>query len=61
MGPNFLKFSKDVHVNSTRPFFFLNNKKVIYIFDPPHILKATRNMFFQHNFQYKDELIEQNI
>ncbi|KAL4104785.1 hypothetical protein QTP88_020061 [Uroleucon formosanum] len=35
-GSNFLNFSKKVFV--------------IYMFDPPHLLKSTRNMFFKHNF-----------
>jgi len=56
MSPNFSKFSNDVNVSFTIPFFFLlNNKKVIYnIFDPPHVLKATRNMFFQRDFKYEN-------
>ncbi|KAE9523295.1 hypothetical protein AGLY_016243 [Aphis glycines] len=31
---------------------------VVYIFDPPHLLKATRNMFFQHKFKFNEDLIE---
>lgn len=60
MGPNFFKFSKNVNVNPTRPFFYVNDKKVIYLFDPhsPHTLKSTRNVFYQHNFKYRNELLE---
>lgn len=54
MGPNFSKFSKDVNVSSTQPFFFVNDKIIVYLFDPPHILKASRNMFFQQNLNMYD-------
>ncbi|CAI6376871.1 unnamed protein product [Macrosiphum euphorbiae] len=49
-GSNFLNFSKKVFVSPTRPYFYANEQKVIYMFDPPHLLKSTRNMFFKHNF-----------
>lgn len=58
MGPNFFKFAEDVNVSPTRPFFLINDKKIIYIFDPPHILKATRNIFFQHVFKCGNELFD---
>ena len=49
-GSNFLNFSKKVFVSPSRPYFYVNEQKVIYMFDPPHLLKSTRNMFFKHNF-----------
>jgi len=48
-GSNFLNFSKKVFVSPSRPYFYVN-EQVIYMFDPPHLLKSTRNMFFKHNF-----------
>lgn len=58
MGSNFVSFSKNVNVTPARPFFKVGENKIIYIFDPPHLLKATRNMFFQHNLKFNDNLIE---
>lgn len=58
MGSNFVGFSNNFHVSPSRPYFEVNNKKIVYIFDPPHLLKATRNMFFQHKFKLNEDLIE---
>jgi len=30
----------------------------VYLFDPPHLLKATRNMFYEDNFKFNNEFIE---
>jgi len=58
MGSNFVGFSNNFQVSPFRPYFEVNNKKIVYIFDPPHLLKATRNMFFQHKFKLNEDLIE---
>lgn len=58
MGSNFVSFSNNVNVTPDRPFFQVGENKIIYIFDPPHLLKAARNMFFQHNFKFNNSLIE---
>jgi len=46
MGSNFIGLSNKLQVSPERPYFEINNKKIVYIFDPPHLLKATRNMFY---------------
>lgn len=58
MGSNFIGLSNKLQVSPERPYFEVNNHKIVYIFDPPHLLKATRNMFYQHNFMFNNELIE---
>lgn len=58
MGANFVGFSSGVSVSLSWPFFEENGKQIYYIFDPPHLLKATSNMFFQHKFKINDNLIE---
>jgi DNA transposase THAP9 len=58
MGSNFVSFSKNVNVTPARPFFKVGENKIIYIFDPPHLLKSTRNMFYQHNLKFNNNLIE---
>jgi len=57
-GFNFLIFSKKVFVSPSRPYFYVNGQKVIYRFDPPHLLKSTRNMFFKHNFINDENYID---
>ena len=31
------------HVNSTQPYFYVNNQKISVMYDPPHLLKSIRN------------------
>jgi len=58
MGSNFVDFSNNFRVSPSRSYFEVNNKKKVYIFDPLHLLKATRNMFFQHKYELNEDLIE---
>lgn len=57
-GSNFYAFAKSVNVSKERPFFTVNNKKIYYIFDPPHLPKSTRNNFFVHKFNYNDNVTD---
>lgn len=44
---NFVNFSSSVYVSPEHPYFTVNNnKKIVYLFDLPHLLKSTSNMFF---------------
>lgn len=47
---NFINFSRSVYVSPKRPYFVVNEKEVVYLFDSSHLLKSTRNMFFKHYF-----------
>lgn len=58
METKFTKFSNDVSVSPSRPFFEVDNQKIVCIFDPPHFLKVTKNMFFQHKFIIYDNFVE---
>lgn len=49
MGTNFVKFASDMGVETSRPYFFINNRKIHYFFDTPHLLKATRNCLLKNN------------
>lgn len=60
MGSNFIGLKNNFNVSPERPYFEVNNQKIIFLFDPPHLLKATRNMFFLHNFKYGGNFIEKN-
>lgn len=50
-GSNFYKLAKSVlKITSEKPYFMIDDRKIFYIFDVPHLLKSTRNNFFSHNF-----------
>lgn len=50
MGSNFIKLSELLHINIEKPYFKINDQKIFYIFDVPHLLKATRNNLLRHNY-----------
>lgn len=56
-GANFVSFSKSFYVSPNKPYFEVEGKQIFYIFDPPHLLKSTRNMFFKHNFVIDDSIV----
>lgn len=60
LGSNFYKFANDIGITPDRPYFIINNEKIFYIFDPPHLMKATRNNFFKHHFKFNDYLIDKS-
>lgn len=54
-GSNFLMFARTLGVSVDRPYFKIDGKNIVYMFDPPHLLKSTRNMFFKHNLQINEK------
>ena len=49
MGANNIKALKKVlHVSEERPFFRFGDQEIAAVFDPPHLLKCTRNLFLKH-------------
>jgi len=48
MGWNFQSFTDSVGVKPENPFFIVVTQEIIYMFDPPHLLKSTRNNFFNY-------------
>lgn len=49
MDNNFVKMAQLLGVVNDEPYFEVNGKKIFYFFDPPHALKASRNMFATNN------------
>lgn len=47
VGSNFIKLANN---NST---FTVNEKNILYIFDTPHLIKATRNNLLDKSFRYE--------
>jgi hypothetical protein len=50
MGSSNICVSNILNVIPERPFFTVDGKEVVYMFDVPHLLKATRNMLIKHIF-----------
>uniref|UniRef100_A0A1E1WCZ7 THAP-type domain-containing protein n=1 Tax=Pectinophora gossypiella TaxID=13191 RepID=A0A1E1WCZ7_PECGO len=57
-GSNFDKYAKRIKkVTAEKPYFLLNNKKIYYIFDVPHLIKCLRNNLLTNNFVYDDKKV----
>jgi len=59
-GTNFFSFSKSVYVSPERPYFMVNGKEIVYLFDPPYLLKSTQNMFFKNHFSIDNDITDYN-
>lgn len=55
-GPNFQKLSNMLGISEEQFYFEIDDKKVYYLFDTPHLLKSTRNNFLVHQFKIDEGL-----
>lgn len=53
MGPSNIKLSKNLKISEETPYFTVDNEKIFYMFDPPHLIKAIRNVLYTNNFVYE--------
>jgi len=49
MGANNVKALKWLGVSEKTPFFMFHDQEIAAVFDPPHLLKCTRNLFLKHD------------
>lgn len=47
-----------MYVSSERPYFFVNGSKIFDVFDPPHLLKSTRNNFFKYHLEVSNNMTD---
>jgi hypothetical protein len=55
MGTNNVSALRQMHSVESDPFFKFRNQEIATIYDPPHLLKCTRNLFRKYNVQFKAE------
>ncbi|CAI6353484.1 unnamed protein product [Macrosiphum euphorbiae] len=58
LGSNFKRFATTLGISPSKPYFNVGTKEIIFMFDPPHLLKATRNNFFSYKFQSGNKVAE---
>ncbi|TGZ53786.1 THAP domain-containing protein 9 [Temnothorax longispinosus] len=56
MGSNFIHLSRDLGISTENSTFLVEEEKVLYLFDTPHLLKATRNNLLKHDFQFNNKI-----
>lgn len=52
MGSNFIEMSNILNVTAEDPVFIVGNKTLFYFFDPPHLIKATRNNLMNNTISW---------
>ena len=52
LGTNFQKLLKDLKISPTKPWFMHNGRKIFYVFDTPHLIKAVRNNLLNYDFHF---------
>ena len=52
IGSNFQKLIKEMGITPENPWFIHNGKKIYYLYDPPHIIKAVRNNLINYDFHF---------
>jgi len=58
LGSNFKNFVDTRHITPETPYFNVSGKEIVFMFDPPHLLKATRNNFFNYRFKSENKIAE---
>ena len=56
LGSDLWKASKNRSVTIEKPYFFIDNKKIYYIFDAPHLMKNVRNNLMQYDFYFGNSI-----
>ena len=61
MGTNSFKAIKLLAPTRSAPFFQFQNQAIATIYDPPHLLQYTNNLFLKYDVQFKSEHLENHL
>jgi len=61
MGTNNVKAMKLLDSTGGEPFFQFQNQTIATIYDPPHLLKCTRNLFLKYDVQFESECLDSQL
>ena len=56
LGSNFQKLLKDLNISPTKPWFMHKGRKIFYVFDTPHLIKAVRNNLLNYDFHFENKV-----
>jgi len=57
-GSNFKNFVDSRHITPKTSYFNVSGKEIVFMFDPPHLLKVTRNNFFNYRFKSENKIAQ---
>ena len=53
LGSNFQQLTRELGVTPTQPWFLTESgKKIFFLYDPPHLIKAVRNNLMKYDFHF---------
>ena len=61
MGTNNVRAMKLLGSTWGEPFFQFQNQAIAIIYDPPHLLKCTRNLFLKYDAQFESEHLDSQL
>ena len=53
-GANFRGLANKLGITIEKPYFYHNEQKIFFLFDPPHLLKSFRNNFRAHSILFNN-------
>lgn len=56
-GTNNQELSHKLKISESKPYFYVNDHKVFFVHDPPHLVKCMRNNFKNYNTQFDSQKI----
>jgi hypothetical protein len=57
MGAKNVKALKLLGATIHKPYSNLQDQNIVTVYDPPHLLKCTRNLLLKYNVQFESELM----
>ena len=61
MGANNVRALRQLGATRRKPFFMFQNREIVTVYDPPHLLKCTRNLFLKYDVQFESELMHNKL
>jgi hypothetical protein len=61
MGTNNVNAMKLLGSTRNEPFFQFQKQAIATIYDPPHLLKCTRNLFLKYDVQFESECLDNQL
>ena len=56
LGSNRQKLIKSLGITATKPWFWHKGRKITYLFNTPHIIKAVRNNLMKYDFCFGEKV-----
>jgi len=58
LGSNFKKIADQQGITPETIYFNVSGKEIVFMFNPPHLIKAIRNIFFNYKFVCNNKIAE---